>query len=210
MLLRYILLKTNIYEFVLKLKPSKNILEIPEKALREALVNAVCHRNYFEKGARVMVEVFDNRVEIVSPGGLPKGITDANFGSVSVTRNPIIANLLHRINYIERMGTGINRIRAAMQEAGLELPVFENGDFFKVIFKRAFSASNEAESEADKKAEKIIIKALKSEPAITRKKLQDVAGFSSSKIYRTIASLKNQNKLVRHGSDRAGFWEVNE
>ncbi|MCG2790430.1 MAG: helix-turn-helix domain-containing protein [Actinomycetia bacterium] len=192
----------------------KNILEIPEKALREALINAVCHRNYFEKGARVMVEVFDNRVEIVSPGGLPKGITDANFGSVSVTRNPVIANLLHRIDYIERMGTGINRIRTAMQEAGLELPIFENGDFFKVIFKRVSSASGEADSEADdeaeNKAEKMIIKALKSEPAITRKKLQDVAGLSSSKIYRTIVSLKNQNKLIRHGSDRAGFWEVNE
>ncbi|MHB8279201.1 MAG: ATP-binding protein [Candidatus Humimicrobiaceae bacterium] len=130
----------------------------------------------------------------------------ANFGSVSATRNPVIANLLHQIDYIERMGTGINRIRTAMQEAELELPIFENGNFFKVIFKRVSSASSEAESEA----EKLIIKALKSEPAITRKKLQDVTGLSSSKIYRTITSLKNQNKLVRHGSDRAGFWEVNE
>ncbi|MCX6383491.1 MAG: hypothetical protein NTV16_03260 [Actinobacteria bacterium] len=108
------------------------------------------------------------------------------------------------------MGTGINRIRTAMQEAGLELPIFENGNFFKAIFKRVLSASSEAESEADNEAEKLIIKALKSEPAITRKKLQDVTGLLSSKIYRTITSLKNQNKLVRHGSDRAGFWEVNE
>jgi ATP-dependent DNA helicase RecG len=49
-----------------------NILELPEDALREAVVNAACHRDYFEKGARVMVEVFDDRVDIVSPGGLCK------------------------------------------------------------------------------------------------------------------------------------------
>ena len=60
----------------------------------------------------------------------------------------VIANLLHRIDYIERMGTGINQTRTAMQEAGLELPIFENGNFFKVIFKRALSASSEADNEA--------------------------------------------------------------
>ena len=61
----------------------ENILELPEDALREAIVNAVCHRDYFEKGARVMVEVFDDRVDIVSPGGVCKGITNENFGTIS-------------------------------------------------------------------------------------------------------------------------------
>ena len=79
----------------------ENILELPEDALREAIVNAVCHRNYFEKGARVMVEIFDNRVEIVSPGGVCRGITKENFGTISITRNSNIASLLHRIKYIE-------------------------------------------------------------------------------------------------------------
>jgi len=95
----------------------ENILELPEGALREAVVNAVCHRDYFEKGARVMVEIFDDRVDIVSPGGVCKGITPENFGTISITRNPNVASLLHRSGYIEQMGTGINRMKNAAKEA---------------------------------------------------------------------------------------------
>ena len=110
----------------------ENILELPEKALREAVINAVCHRNYHEKGARVMVEIFDGRVEITSPGGVCKGITEANFGRVSITRNSIIASMLHRIDYIEQMGTGIMRMRNAAKEADVAEPVFDLYDFFRV------------------------------------------------------------------------------
>ena len=85
----------------------------------------------------IMVEIFDDRVEITNPGSVPKGITKENFGSTSIARNPVIASLLHRADYIERMGTGINRIIAAMEEAGLEKPIFQTeGYFFKVVFKR--------------------------------------------------------------------------
>ena len=112
-------------------------MELPEDALREAVTNAVCHRDNFEKGARVMVEIFDDRVEITNPGGAPKGITKENFGSISIARNPVIASLLHRAGYIERMGTGINRINAAMEGAGFNKPIFRTeGIFFKVIFER--------------------------------------------------------------------------
>ena len=114
----------------------ENILELPEDALREAVVNAVCHRDYFEKGARVMVEIFDDRVDIVSPGGLCKGITSKNFGDVSITRNSIIASMFFRIDYIEQMGTGIRRMRKATREANVAEPEFEFSGFFKVTFKR--------------------------------------------------------------------------
>ncbi|MDR1508239.1 MAG: putative DNA binding domain-containing protein [Synergistaceae bacterium] len=114
----------------------KNILELPEDALREAVVNAACHRDYFENGARVMVEIFDDRVDIVSPGGVCKGISPENFGAVSVIRNPIIAKMFFRIGYIEQMGTGIGRMRNAAREANIADPKFEFTAFFKVTFKR--------------------------------------------------------------------------
>ena len=114
----------------------ENILELPEDALREAVVNAACHRDYFEKGSRAMIEVFDDRVDIVSPGGLCKGITPKNFGTVTITRNPIIASMLFRIDYIEQMGTGIGRMRNAAREANVAEPKFEFSGFFKVTFKR--------------------------------------------------------------------------
>ena len=83
------------------------IPQVPLEALREAVINAVCHRYYFEKGANVMVEIFDNRIEISSPGGLVKGLLEKDFGRKSILRNPKIAGLFHRIGYIEKMGTGI-------------------------------------------------------------------------------------------------------
>ena len=82
------------------------IPEIPFEALREAVINAVCHRDYFEKGANAMVEIFDDRVEISSPGGLVKGLDKKNFGKKSILRNANIASLFHRMGYIEKMGTG--------------------------------------------------------------------------------------------------------
>jgi ATP-dependent DNA helicase RecG len=114
----------------------ENVLELPEDALREAVVNAVCHREYFEKGTRVMVEIFDDRVDIVSPGGVCKGITPDNFGTISITRNSTLATLLHRSHYIEQMGTGIRRMRNATREAQVADPEFELTGFFKVTFKR--------------------------------------------------------------------------
>lgn len=114
----------------------KDIPELPFEALREAVVNAVTHRDYFLKEANVMVEIFDDRIEITSPGGLPKGLKFSQFGSESLLRNPNIANLLHRINYIEKLGTGIQRIKKSMQEAGLPKVKFDLTDFVKLTFYR--------------------------------------------------------------------------
>ena len=114
----------------------ENVLELPEDALREAVVNAVCHRDYFEKGVRVMIEIYDDRVDIVSPGGVCKGITAENFGTVSIARNSVLASMLYRIGYIEQMGTGIMRMKNAAKEAEVSEPEFELSGFFKVTFKR--------------------------------------------------------------------------
>ncbi|WP_347275536.1 ATP-binding protein [Candidatus Kuenenia sp.] len=72
-----------------------DIYEIPLDALREAVVNAIVHRDYAVKGTSIYVRIFDDRVEIENPGGLPDGITKRDFGKSSVRRNPIIADLFH-------------------------------------------------------------------------------------------------------------------
>lgn len=114
----------------------KEIPEIPFAALREAVINAVIHRDYFFKGANVMIEIFDDRVEITSPGGLPKGLDERDFGKKSVLRNPDIANLMQRIDYIEKMGTGINRIQTLIKKAGLPPVTYEFSSFVTAVFYR--------------------------------------------------------------------------
>jgi len=113
-------------------------LDIPSLALREALVNAICHRDYAMRGASSKVEIFADRVEIISPGTLPTGISLADFGlGTSEIRNRQIVKIFRKAGYIEQLGTGIMRMRQACREAGLPAPEFQEvGNFLKVVFPR--------------------------------------------------------------------------
>jgi ATP-dependent DNA helicase RecG len=112
----------------------QNIPEYPMKALREAITNAVMHRDWFIDGANVFVEIYTDRIEVISPGGLPKGMKLSDLGRKSIRRNPLIADLLHRIDFIEKAGTGIKRIRDEAHDQGCPEPVFEENGFFTAIF----------------------------------------------------------------------------
>jgi ATP-dependent DNA helicase RecG len=112
----------------------REVPELPYDALREAIINAVAHRDYFQRGANVMVEVYDDRIEICNPGGLPRGLSPEEFGKRSVLRNPKIAGMLHRTDYIEKMGTGVHKMQRLMSEAGLAPLEFTFTSFFTVTF----------------------------------------------------------------------------
>ncbi|WP_343089314.1 Fic family protein [Methanocalculus natronophilus] len=112
----------------------EDIPEYPMAALREAITNAVMHRDWFLEGANVFVEIFTDRIEVSSPGGLPKGMQVSDLGHKSVRRNPLIADLLHRIAYIEKAGTGIKRMRDGATTLGYPAPEFRSDSFFSAIF----------------------------------------------------------------------------
>ncbi len=113
----------------------QNIPEYPMEAVREAIVNAVMHRDWFFDGANVFVELYTDRIEVISPGSLPKGLTLDGLGRTSIRRNPLIADLLHRIDFIEKPGTGIRRIRDGARERDCPEPRFEAGRFVTVTFR---------------------------------------------------------------------------
>ena len=102
----------------------KSVEEVPEVAYREAVANAMVHRNYSRQGNN-RIEIFEDRIEIVSIGGLPVGISKEEFagGSFSHVRNRILANIFLRCGFIEKMGTGIRRIKMAYSES-LRKPEF--------------------------------------------------------------------------------------
>jgi ATP-dependent DNA helicase RecG len=106
----------------------------PMAAVREAVTNAVMHRDWFIDGANVFVEIYTDRTEVSSPGGLPKGMLPSDLGRKSVRRNALIADMFHRISFIEKAGTGIKRMRDEARTRGCPEPVFENGGFFTAIF----------------------------------------------------------------------------
>jgi ATP-dependent DNA helicase RecG len=100
--------------------------EYPEVAYREAIVNAVGHRDYRLEGSFVQVRLFADHLEVQSPGGLGGNLTVDNIAYEQYTRNPHIMRLLEDYGYVERRGLGVDQMIRGMQEAGLEPPVFEN------------------------------------------------------------------------------------
>lgn len=103
----------------------KEMLEYPRFAVREALVNAVCHRDYRLTGRRVEVRLYSDRLEVISPGGLPGYITLDNIVEEHFSRNPRIVNGLFQWGYIEELGLGIDRMIEEMLENGHSAPDFE-------------------------------------------------------------------------------------
>ena len=111
-------------------------LELPESALREAVVNAIAHRDY-RSTANVQVYIFQDRVEIVTPGGLPAGMREEDLGSKSVPRNPLLFSMLYRMKLVEQIGSGIRRIHDACLEYGVAEPAIQvSPDWVTVTFPR--------------------------------------------------------------------------
>lgn len=100
--------------------------KIPEAAFREAIANALIHRAW-DVEARIRVLMFDDRIEIVSPGGLPSGITEDEYlaGKLSVLRNRILANVFYRLGFVEIFRTGITRIKQ-LYETGLKNQILKS------------------------------------------------------------------------------------
>ena len=188
----------------------REVPEIPFDALREAIINAVVHRDYFEKGANVMVEMFDDRIEISNPGGLVKGLRPQDFGKKSVLRNPNIADLLHRIEYIEKMGTGISKIRNLAAEAGLQPPKFEFGTFFTVTFLRPGTKeiSEGLPQKTTQKTTQKLLELIKENPAITQKELAEIIGISEDGVTYHITKFRKDGILKRIGPDKGGHWKI--
>ncbi len=99
--------------------------EYPQFAVREAIVNAICHRDYRLRGRRIEIRMYSDRLEVISPGGLPGFITVENIVDEHFSRNPRIVNGLFQWGYIEELGLGIDRMMEEMEQAGHMPPTFD-------------------------------------------------------------------------------------
>ena len=200
--------------------PRKEIWEIPETVFKETIINALSHRDYYDKGSVIYIEVFENRVEISNPGGLVSAIPESEFGKRSHSRNPLIFGLFARMHLVEQVGSGIGRIRDLMKEARLPEPVFQKEGIFSVTLYRPGNASEQttqktiqkmSEKVSEKMSEKMsekILRLIKENNSITTDRLAALLDKSTRTIDRQIKTLKQEGKLKRIGSDKGGYWEV--
>lgn len=112
-----------------------DIEEYPYLAIREAIINAVAHRDYDMDTTQIYVNVYDDSVEVISPGSIPKGLNLKQVQGKSNPRNYLIVDLLHKVGYIEKLGTGLKKMREAMLKHGLKEPIYDiNRAFFQITF----------------------------------------------------------------------------
>jgi len=191
-------------------KPRKELWEIPETAFKEIIINSLAHRDYYDKGARITIEVFDDRVEISNPGGLVSAVPKSEFGKRSASRNPLIFGLFERMRLVEQIGSGITRIRDVMNDEGLTPPEFNIDGMFTVTLRRPFDFEKWVEKWVEKLTENRvkILREVHNNHKVTKKELEQAVGISASAIDNNIDVLKDLGLLSREGSDKGGYWKI--
>ena len=169
---------------------------IPLEAVREVIVNAVIHTDYSQPGAPLRVALFDDRLEVENPGGLPFGLTieDIRTG-VSRVRNRMMARVLRELGYVEQWGSGVGRMERALGDAGLDPPLFEEiGGRFRVTIsmERRRAASLDA-------VDRIIIELLGDRGATTAEVAEGI-GKSTRTARSRLARLVERGIIVEIGS----------
>ena len=176
---------------------------IPEKAFREALANALVHRAW-DVPAAVRVAMYDDRVEITSPGGLPPGLSEDEYlhSQISVLRNPRLANVLFRLGLVEKFGTGIRRIQSAY--AGLLVsPVFSAYAESVAVSLPVVNALPELDGD-----ERHVYDALFRGRIFTRGEIERASGFGKAKLLRVLTRLEEKKVVERLGRGRGTRYRL--
>ena len=195
-----------------------------ERAVEEALVNALIHRDYITQGTEVHIDIYDDRLEISSPGGVYKGsaIQNQDINNVkSERRNPILADLFNRMRYMERRGSGLQKIVSETEKLyGYrdELkPVFYSDTQFTVkLYNVNYNANEQASggingglSDGLNGGKSVqVLNIIKDNPKVTINDINKLSGISVRTIERIISNLKNDEIIKRVGSKKTGYWEV--
>ena len=176
----------------------KRVERAPFEAFREAVANALVHRTW-DAAANVTISIHSNRVVIVSPGGLPSGVAAEDYlgGGISIPRNPIVANIFFRLDYIEQFGTGIARINEAYGNLPAK-PIFEIRENSLAVT-LPFGAAQATKLTADESA---MLDEMSRNLLLSRKELEARTGFSKDKAIRLLNGLVSRGLVVKEGSGR--------
>lgn len=200
----------------------RDVFEIPEEVFREAILNAIIHRDYSITGSDIKIAIYDSHIDIVSPGGLPKSITiEEIYAGRSEIRNKIISRIFREANMIEQWGSGIPRIREICRQEGLKAPeISESGMFVKLtIYRKAADifvrernshyifASSPKTTKIQNEMEQIY-NLIKDNNNITVNQIAYIIGLSEASTQRRLDKLQKDKKVKRIGSKKSGNWII--
>ncbi len=194
-------------KFILKGKPERDVLwEYPLSAIREALVNAICHKDY-NSAAHSQIRLYDNHLEIWNAGGLPSSLTPEMFLTErdSIPRNRKIAEAFFYSGLIERWGSGTTRMTAELQEFGFPPPKFES-EFgrFRLFFYRPPSSEEILLKEDLTQRQLSIIDYVKKQGSISNSEYQKIGTVSKRTATRELNELATKKILISEGTKGRG------
>ena len=178
-------------------------------SLRELVTNAVCHRDYEDQCGKIIIKMFDDKIEFSNIGGLPEGVTVKNITRSQYSRNPIIASMLAKVNYIEEMGEGWDKIIEEHRSHPLkpEMPEILSGGNSTLVTlfstKKNF-AKEDLELLSDRQRK--IIEYLKKHDNISRIICMDILGVSKDTAVKELTGLVSKNMIKRAGVGRAVYY----
>src|SRR6056297_592255 len=187
--------------------------ELPIEAIRESLVNAVVHRDYSNDGRDIKIGIYDDIVNIVSPGGFPSTITQEDIlEGRSEIRNKVIARVFKELNYIEQWGSGIRRIKSSCKARGLKEPeIVEKGDFVDVSLYRevehVIEAVENTISLTDQ--EQKIIEFLKEQDGIIRTRdAKNILNVEERRAREVLKDLVEKQVIDKKGKGPSTFYQL--
>ena len=191
---------------------------VPEEALREAILNAICHKQY-QSGVPVQISIYEDRLYIANCGCLPENWTQENLMQKHASRpyNPNIAHVLYLAGFIESWGRGIEKICSSCEREGLPLPDYTiNPGDIMILFKApkdriVHSVTREVTEKVTDQltdTELQILGLIEEDPAYTSSVLAEKLSLSRKTIALWLKKLKEKNVIERIGSDRKGYWKI--
>jgi len=192
--------------------------EIPIVALREALINALIHRDYINQGRDIKVGIYDDIVNIVSCGSYPNSISQANIeNGRSDARNRVIANVFKELGLIEQWGSGIARIKSSCFEVGLKEPkICEVNDFVDVEFYRpnkeetVVKSSDTVGKVSDNltRQEEKIIQYIDKHQRVVSKEVEKLLSIKESRTRELLKNMMDRGLIERLGRGRSTYYQL--
>lgn len=191
--------------------------EYPYEVVRELLINAVAHRDYNIQGDNVHVNLYGERLEVHSPGGLPGPVTLENLLEARFSRNAVVMQLLSDMGFVERLGYGLNRVVEALRKNGMRRPVFEEtaGTFRVAIFRTEEPAPDGRAGPAIRALQEALLNPRQEQALnfliqnrrITNRDYQDLCpDVHSETLRRDLADLVERDILIKIGDKRATYY----
>ena len=202
--------------------------DYPERAVTETVANAIIHRDYMQMGSEIHVDMYDDRLEIYSPGGMMDGKLIQQLNPLTVPskrRNPLLADFFSRLGLMERRGSGMRKIIDAYKQyehlTTYHAPEFNSNssEFHVTLWNLNYVEEEESEFLKEKKeflkdekeflrVKRMIYKMVSTNPQITVARMSVTIGLSDRQVRKYIKKMTDLNLIIREGGRKNGSWKI--